>query len=62
MRVDATTIASIRFMTIDLCRLSRDAAGDRQQTEEEADEHRGGAVEDELLVVGAARPWSGSRR
>jgi len=37
-------------------------AGHRQQTDEEADEHRGGVVEDGLLVVGAARRWSGSRR
>ena len=55
-------IAPIRFMTNDLCRHSRGEAGYRQQTDEEADEHRGGVVEDELLVVGAARPWSGSRR
>ena len=54
MRVNATTIALIRFMTNDLCRHSRRARrGDREQTDEEALEHRGGVVQDELLVVGA---------
>ncbi len=52
-RVKATTIALISFVTNDLCRRSRGAAGDRQQTGEEAREDRGGVVEDELLAVGS---------
>lgn len=54
MRVNATTIALIRFMTIDLCRHSRRSRrGIAQQTDELAHEHRGVVVQDELLVVGA---------
>jgi hypothetical protein len=54
IRVKATTIAPIRFMTIDLGpAFPAVEAGHRQQTDEEADEHRGGVVQDELLVAGA---------
>jgi hypothetical protein len=53
MRVNATTIAAIGFLTNDLSAFPACEAGDRQQTNEEAHEHRGGVVQDELLVASA---------